>query len=313
MKPEKDLIIVGGGAAGLSAAQYGARANLSVALIEEMALGGQAIIIDTIENYPAIPNPITGYLFAQAMEEQTIRFGAEIVSDTVKSIQRTNDLFTVETYSRPYTAYSVIFATGAKHKKLGIEGEDQFSGKGVSYCATCDGPFFKNKKMLIVGGGDSACDEAMFLSKLSDKIILVHRKDRLRAQQAIADRVLTNPNIEVRFNTELKAISGDNAVKQVRIFNNKENREYTEDVSVVFIFIGSIPQTALVVKSGVEFDDAGYIVTNQCMETKVKGMYAVGDIRTTPFRQLIVAASDGAIAAHCASQYIDELKGLKYL
>jgi thioredoxin reductase (NADPH) len=313
MIPDKDVIIIGAGGAGLSAAQYSARANLRTMLVEEMAVGGQAIIIDSLENYPALSQPVSGYLFSQAMEEQAIRFGAELVSDTVKSVTKDGDVFKVVTFSGTYTSYAVIIATGAKHKKLEIPGEAELSGRGVSYCATCDGPFFKGKKMIVVGGGDAACDESMFLSKLSEKILLVHRKDKLRAQKALASRVLKNPWIEVRFNTEMKEIIGDKSIGSVRLFNNKENKEYTEDAAAVFVFIGSIPQVDLVKNFGLEISEAGYIVTNQKMETKVSGLYAVGDVRETPFRQLVVAASDGAIAAHSASQHIDEIKGEKYI
>jgi thioredoxin reductase (NADPH) len=192
MEPNRDLIIIGAGAAGLTAAQYGARANLNVLVIEEMAAGGQAMIIDKLENYPGYPEPVTGYIFSQKMEEQARKFGAEIVSDTVTAIKKEGGFFHVTTYGGTYTSFTVLLATGAKHKTLGIPGEKDFAGKGVSYCATCDGPLFKGKKMLVVGGGDAACDEAMFLSKLSDNIVMIHRRDRFRAQKALATRVLHN-------------------------------------------------------------------------------------------------------------------------
>jgi thioredoxin reductase (NADPH) len=310
--PDKDIIIIGAGGAGLSAAQYAARANLRTTIIEEMAVGGQAIIIDNLENYPALSTPVSGYLFSQAMEEQAIRFGAELLTDTVRSISKAGDIYTVETYSGSITSYAVVIATGAKHRKLGIPGETELAGRGVSYCATCDGPFFKGKKMIVVGGGDAACDEAMFLSKLSDTIVLIHRKDRFRAQKALAARVLANKAIEVRFNTELRRINGDGSVRSVLLYDNLGSREYEDSADAVFVFIGSIPQTDLVTDLGIKLADGGYIVTNQRMETGIPGLYAVGDVRETPFRQLVVAASDGAIAAHSASQHIDEIKGEQY-
>ena len=208
-KPDRDLIIIGAGAAGLTAAQYGARSNLNVLIIEEMAAGGQAIIIDNLENYPGFPDPVQGHVFSQKMEEQAKKFGAEIMSDSVTGLKKEGNIFPVKTYSGEITAYTVIVATGAKHRTLQIPGEKEYSGKGVSYCATCDGPFFKGQKMLVIGGGDAACDETMFLSKLSNNIILIHRRDRFRAQKALAKRVLSNDNVEVRFNTEIKEISGD--------------------------------------------------------------------------------------------------------
>ncbi|MBN2443580.1 MAG: thioredoxin-disulfide reductase [Spirochaetales bacterium] len=312
-KTDRDLIIIGAGAAGLSAAQYGARSNLNVVLIEEMAAGGQAMIIDNLENYPGFNDPVPGYIFSQKMEDQAKKFGAEIISDSVQEIKKENNIFVVKTYSGEITASTVIISTGAKHRTLKIPGEKEFAGKGVSYCATCDGPFFKGQKMIVVGGGDAACDESMFLSKLSDKIILVHRRDKFRAQKSLASRVLGNKNIEVRFNTEIKDISGDTSVKRVTLFNNKDERDYIEDVNAVFVFVGSIPQTKLIKDLSVEVDEGGYIKTNNKMETTIRGLFAAGDVRDTPFRQLIVAASEGAIAAHSASQYIDELKGEAYV
>lgn len=310
-QPDRDIIIVGGGAAGLTAAQYGGRANLKTLLIEEMAPGGQALIIDDLENYPGFPEKISGFEFAQKFTDQAQNFGAEILAATVNKITKEGDIFTVSTNKGDHTAYAVIIATGAKHRKLGIPGEAEYSGRGVSYCATCDGPFFRGKKMLVVGGGDAACDEALFLSKLSDSIVMIHRRDRFRAQKSLGNRVIANPFIDVRFNHELKEIQGDGSKVTSVVFHNKETgEEYSEDFSAVFIFVGSIPQTDLV--PDVEKDEGGYVVTNQEMKTSVDGLYAVGDIRNTPFRQLIVAASDGAIASHSAAQYIDELHGQAY-
>jgi len=204
----------------------------------------------------------------------------------------------------------VILSTGAKHRKLGIPGEDAFSGKGVSYCATCDGPFFRNKKMLVVGGGDAACDEAMFLSKLTDRVVMVHRKDRFRAQKAIADRVMENPRIEVRFSTVAEEIQGSEKVDKVVLKNLETGETVTEEFAAVFIFVGSIPQTGLV--PDLPKDEGGYILTDQNMCTEIPGLYAAGDVRATPFRQVVVAAGEGAVASHCAAQYIDEIRGQVY-
>jgi thioredoxin reductase (NADPH) len=312
MKADRDVIIIGAGAAGLSAAQYAARANLNALLLEELAPGGQCLIIDNLENYPGFPDPLPGIELTQKFEEQARNFGAEILTSSVETVSKKRNLFTVNTDNGPVTTPTVIVATGAKHKKLGIPGEEEFSGRGVSYCATCDGPFFKGKRMLVAGGGDAACDEAMFLSKLTDEVIMVHRRDRFRAQPALAERTLNNPNIEVRWNTEAKVIKGNGKVGEVVLLRNDKNETYEEKVEAVFVFIGSIPQTQVVKDLGVELDEAGYIVTDQRMETSVAGLYAVGDVRATPFRQLVVAAGEGAVAAHAASQYIDELRGEAY-
>jgi len=312
MKADRDVIIIGAGTAGLTAAQYAARANLNTLLLEELAAGGQCLIIDNLENYPGFPDPLPGIELTQRFEEQARNFGAEILTSSVQSVSKKGNLFTVDTDNGPLTSPTVIVATGAKHKKLGIPGEEEFAGRGVSYCATCDGPFFKGKRMLVAGGGDAACDEAMFLAKLTDQVIMVHRRDRFRAQPALAERTLTNPNIEVRWNTETKVIKGDGKVQEVVLWRNDKDEDYTEKVEAVFVFIGSIPQTQVIKDINAEMDEAGYIVTNQRMETSVPGLYAVGDVRATPFRQIVVASGEGAIAAHTASQYIDELRGEAY-
>ena len=312
MRADRDVIIIGAGAAGLTAAQYAARSNLNALLLEELAPGGQCLIIDNLENYPGFPDPLPGIELSQKFEEQARHFGAEIQTYSVHAVSKKGKLFTVDTDNGALTSPTVIVATGAKHKKLGIPGEQDFSGRGVSYCATCDGPFFKGKRMLVAGGGDAACDEAMFLAKLTDQVIMIHRRDRFRAQRALAERTLKNPNIEVRWNTEAKVIRGDAKVQEVVLWQNDKDETYTEKVEVVFVFIGSVPQTQVVKDLDVQKDEVGYIVTDQRMETSVPGLYAVGDVRATPFRQLVVAAGEGAIAAHAASQYIDELKGEAY-
>ena len=309
-EPDKDLIIIGAGAAGLSAAQYGARANLRTLVIEEMAPGGQALLIDHLENFPSYAEPKSGFEFAQDMHRQAENFGAEFMTDTVLSLKKEGNVFTVETGSGRITAWTVILATGAKHRLLDAPGEAEFSGRGVSYCATCDGPFFKGKKMIVVGGGDAACDEAQFLAKLSDKIVMVHRRDRFRAQKSLADRVLKNPKIEIRFSTVVEEIKGDKKVASVVFKKTETGETYEEAAEAVFIFVGSIPQTALVPDAAK--DESGSLVTDQRMESSVKGLFVAGDVRATPFRQVVVAAGEGAVAAHSASQHIDDIKGEAY-
>ncbi len=316
MKVDKDLIVIGGGAAGLTAAQYGARANLSTLLIEEMAVGGQALLIEGLENYPGFTEPVNGYAFAQKFEEQARKFGAEILTGSVKSLSKEGQVFVLETTEGRLTASAVILATGAKHRTLGVPGEKEYSGKGVSYCATCDGPFFKKQKIVVVGGGDAACDEAMFLAKLTDQLVMVHRRDRFRAQKSLADRVLHNPNIKVKFNTVVERIhGGKNAlgiekVNKVTFKRVDTGETWDEEAAAVFVFVGSIPNTGLV--PDLPKDEAGYVVTDQRMETSLPGLFCAGDVRATPFRQLVVAAGEGAVAAHSAAQYIDELRNEAY-
>lgn len=310
MSTHRDVIIIGGGAAGLSAAQYCARANLNVLVIEQMASGGQALLIDDLENYPGFPEGINGFEFSQKLEEQARKFGADFINSSVKSVEKDMDIFTIETSDRLLTASAVIVATGAAHRHLGIPGEEELAGKGVSYCATCDGPFFRDGRILVVGGGDAACDEAAYLSNLSDKIVHIHRRDRFRAQKSVADKVLKNPSIDVRFNHVIEEIKGDETISEVILKNIETGERYSEEMDAVFIFIGSDPRTSIL--ENIHMDEAGYIITSETMETSVKGLFAVGDVRNTPFRQLVVSASDGAIAAHYASKHIDELRGQAY-
>jgi thioredoxin reductase (NADPH) len=208
-------------------------------------------------------------------------------------------------------APAVIVASGAEHRSLGVPGEKEFSGRGVSYCATCDGPFFKNKKIFVVGGGDAACDEAQYLSRLSPQVIIVHRRDRFRAQKAVAERVMRNQNIEVRFNTVVKEIKGGQKVSSVVLESAGVSRE--EPADAVFIFAGTVPRSSPVSALKAELDESGYIVTDQKMATSVPGLFAAGDVRSGTFRQIVVAAGEGATAAHNAAEYIDGLRGDTYL
>jgi len=307
-----DLVILGAGAAGMGAAQYGARANLKTLVIEEMAPGGQALLIDRLENYPGLPEPVDGYTWSETMRAQAVEFGAEIMASSVSSVCKEGEHFVVETGDGPIMAKAIIVATGAKHRHLGVTGESEYAGRGVSYCATCDGPFFKGKRMVVVGGGDSACDEAMFLAKLADRVIMVHRKDRFRAQKSVAARVLANQKIEVRFDTVVEEIKGEKSVSAVSLRNLKTGEVYSEPASAVFVFVGSIPQTEGL-PADLAKDETGSIITDDRMETNIPGLFAAGDVRATPFRQVITAVSDGAVSAHCAAQYIDEMEGKAYL
>jgi thioredoxin reductase (NADPH) len=314
---EHDLIVVGGGAAGLAAAQYGARANLSTVLVEEMAPGGQALLIDALENYPGIVGPVNGYEFSEAMRAQAETFGVEFRSASALSLVREKGRFVLETSEDVISGLALILATGARHRHLDVPGEEEFAGRGVSYCATCDGPLFKGKRMLVVGGGDAACDEALYLSKLAGGILMVHRKDRFRAQKSIAARVLANPVIETRFETVVKEVRGGKKVESVLLQGAGE--AYEEKVDAVFVFVGSIPQTSLVDallgpggKPAVAKDEGGSVLTDARMATSLPGLFAAGDVRASPFRQLVTACSDGATAAHSAAQYIDEIKGEAY-
>jgi thioredoxin reductase (NADPH) len=315
MLTDMDLIIIGAGPAGLTAAQYGARANLSVLVLEQLAAGGQALLIDVLENYPGVAPGKTGFDFCEDLRRQAEGFGAKFLTEQAQSLTKEGATFTVTMGNgQSLRAPAVILATGAKHRALDIPGEKEYFGRGVSYCATCDGPFFKNKKIFVVGGGDAACDEAQYLSRLSSQVILIHRRDKFRAQKALAERVLHNPNIQVRFKTVMKEIRGTGGKVSSVVLGktgSPESDVSEESADAVFIFTGTVPQTSLVtgVSGGlvVKTDESGYIITDERMASSVPGLFAAGDVRASPFRQVITAAADGAVAAHCAAAYIERL------
>lgn len=307
MKTDYDIIIIGAGAAGMTAAQYACRANLKALVLEEKAPGGQAILIDSLENYPGFAEPINGFEFSENMRKQAVGFGAVFSSVKVEAVTKNDDgSFTVTTSEKPYTAAAVILATGAEHRSLGVKGEKALQGKGVSYCATCDGPFFRKKHIVVVGGGDAACDEALFLSNLTDTVTMVHRRDTFRAQKALVTRTLNNPHIKVLFDTTVTEVKGTEKVTSVTLQNVKTQEERDLPCDAVFFFVGMIPKTELLPEA--EKDPVGYIITDEQMRTSIEGLYAAGDVRAKSFRQVITAAADGAIAAHTAAAYIDSLR-----
>jgi thioredoxin reductase (NADPH) len=252
--------------------------------------------------------PKTGYDFSRDLFRQAESFGASFFSGSAESLRKEGDVFIVGiSDGAERGAKAVIIATGATRRLLGIPGEKEFTGKGVSYCATCDGPFFKNKKIFVVGGGDAACDEANYLSRLSDKVTMIHRRDSFRAQKAIAERVLQNPKIEVRFNTVMKEIKGGQKVKSAVLENSGSGKVYEEPADAVFVFAGGSPQSSLVSSDGglrAGLDGNGCIITDHKMATNIPGLFAAGDVRGGVFRQVVVAAGEGAVAAHCAAEYI---------
>ncbi|MFA5698865.1 MAG: FAD-dependent oxidoreductase [Sphaerochaeta sp.] len=311
---EQEILVLGSGVAGMAAAQYAARAGRSVTVMEAIAPGGQTMYIDMIENYPGLEIPLSGAEIAMKFHSQASTFGANTVYETATKIKKEGDDYLVETASgTTYKAKAVIYATGAKHRHLNIDGEEEYNGKGVSYCGTCDGPFFRGKRILVVGGGDTALTDAIFLSKLTDHITIAHRKDRFRAQDNLVKQIERNPNVEFLMEHTLEKIYGDGSkVNEVLLKDLKSNREYKREFDAVFIFVGIIPETNLLKGTYDVLTDEGYVITNERMETPVEGLFAAGDVRDTVFRQLITAASDGAVAAHCASTYIDELEGRAY-
>ncbi len=303
-----DLIILGGGCAGLTSGIYAGRAMLDTLILENSTVGGQAAITSEIANYPGTPN-ISGPELMSKMLEQAKSFNVKLETCQVKSAQLADELKTIYTSCGIFRSHAVIIATGATPKKLGFEGEEEFTGRGVGYCATCDGFFFRDKDIFVIGGGNSAAEEALFLTRFGKKITILVRKGEFRCAPYLVDRVMSHPKIEVRFHTELVRAFGDSALKGAVLKNNQTGETYTYEVSQedgnfgIFVFVGYEP-TSEMFKDQLELDDAGYILTNENMETKLAGVFAAGDVRPKSLHQLVTATADGAIAASFAEKYV---------
>ena len=301
-----DVIIVGGGPSGMSAAIYASRARLKTLLIEKAGCGGQIAITDHLENYPGFEEGINGFELAMKMEKQARTFGCEIVYGEVSFIE-TDDAIkkVVLSDKKEYFTKTIIIASGANFKKLGVEGEQEFIGKGVSYCATCDGPFFRNKEIAVVGGGDSALQEALYLTKFATKVNLIHRRDQFRAAKILQEKVFAEPKINIIFDSVVEKISGNLSVEQVILKNVKNNISSPVSVNGVFVFVGWLPNTKFLENTKIKLNDAGYIVTDDNMNTSIEGIFACGDVRQKILRQVVTAAGDGAIAAISAQHFIE--------
>jgi thioredoxin reductase (NADPH) len=299
-----DVIIIGGGPAGLSAGIYTARARRSTLLIEKSAVGGQIINTWHIENYPGLES-ISGIDLTQEMYKQAKKFGIEEIYAEVTGVETKGKIKIIKTSQGDFSARSVIAAGGLERRKLGVPGEIEYTGKGVSYCATCDGAFFKNKEVMVAGGGDSALTEAMELTRFASKVIVIHRRDALRATKILQEKALAEPGLEFLWNSVIEEIAGDTVVKRVRVRDVKTGQILTLDVSGVFISIGFTPNTGYL-NGVVEMDDNGSIITNAKMETSTPGIFAAGDVRSGSIQQIIAAAGDGAVAAVSAERYLGE-------
>lgn len=304
----RDLIIVGAGPAGLTAGLYAARARLDVVLFEKMSPGGQVLLTDIVENYPGFPEGISGFELMDRMKRQAESFGLSIEMREVLSFRFDPDLKAVMTDKGEEQAKSVILACGATPRKLGIPGEEQLTGKGVSYCATCDGPFYRDQEVAVIGGGDTAVEEALFLTKFATRVYLIHRRDQLRATKVLQERVMANDKVEIIWDTIPQRILGQNGVEAVELKNVKTSQLSTLNVQGIFVFIGYEPNTQLV-KGILDLDKLGFIRTNAEMETSVAGVFAAGDIRSKNLRQISTAVGEGATAAFSAEKYLDSLSG----
>jgi len=298
-----DVIIIGGGPAGYTAAIYTARAGLETLLIEKMAAGGQMTQTNEIDNYPGFETGIDGFTLGMKMQQGAERFGVRTIYEEVVSVELTDEMKSVNTSNQTYKAKTVIIATGAEHKMLGVEGEETLVGRGLSYCATCDGMFYKDKTVVVVGGGNTAAADALVLSRIAKKVIIVHRRDKLRASKVYYDQLMKAENVEFCWNSAVSRFIKEERLKGLVITNVITGEEQNIEADGVFIGIGRKPSTELF-KESIVCDDNGYIIADESTRTNLAGVYAIGDVRTKAVRQIVTAAGDGAVAAYYIEQYL---------
>jgi len=300
-----NMIIIGSGPAGLAAALYASRANLEPLVFTGMLLGGQVAQTHIVENYPGFPEGIGGQELVEAFTQQAERFGTRIEFDHVTDIDFAERPFKVTTYGGEYYAKTLVLTTGANPRKLEIPGEQEFTGKGVSYCATCDGHFFTGKDVLVVGGGDSAMEEGLFLTRYANSVTVVHRRDELRAGKLMQERAFNNPKVDFIWDTVITDISGNGVVQKVNLHNKNTGEDSELSTEGVFIFIGHIPNTELY-EGHLDMDELGYLVVDKYMQTNIPGVYAAGEVADSHFRQVITSAGMGAAAAMQATHFLEE-------
>ena len=310
-----DAIIIGGGPAGLTAGIYLSRARMNTLLIEKAMPGGQAILTEIIENYPGFPLGIAGPEIMQKMEKQAVRFGLKIEYGEVAEVKikedKENKVKIVKTNNQEYKTLTIVLASGAEAQKLGVPGEKELRGRGVSYCATCDAPFFKDQKIVVVGGGDMAIEEALYLTKFVREVTIIHRRDRLRATKILQERVFSNKKINFTWDSVVTKMLGNEKVEGVLIQNKKTGEEKEISCQGVFVFVGNIPNSKFLNKL-IKLDEKSYILTDDNMMSSQEGIYACGDVRKKILRQVVTACGEGATAAFAAQKYIEELKGTSY-
>lgn len=304
-----DVAILGGGPAGLSAAIYAARARLSTVLVEKTAPGGQVMMCETIENYPGYIGGSSGWELCSAMQQQAEKFGTEVKLTEVSRLDLAGPEKVLHAADgEEIRARTVILSPGAHPRKLGVPGETEFIGRGVSYCAVCDAAFFKGKKLIVVGGGDTAVEDSVFLTRYASSVTIVHRRDKFRAQRIIQERALANPTIRVNWDSVVRSIGGDDGgVGHVDLENVRTGEQRRLTADGVFILIGLDPNTKML-RGLVELDDMGYILTDENMQTNIPGVFAAGDVRKKLLRQIVTACADGAIAATAAEKYIENVE-----
>jgi thioredoxin reductase (NADPH) len=311
-----DSIIIGGGPGGLTAGIYAARAKLKTLLIRSAFKPSLITTTDLIENYPGFPEGIGGFELIERITKQAVLFGLEIMDDDINSISPiTIDAFNgwrVKTSSTEFQALSLIISTGTEYAHLDVPGEVEFTGRGVSYCATCDGPFYREGKLIVVGGGDTAIQEALFLTRFARSVIIVHRRDRLRATAILQEQAFSNEKISFEWNAVVEEIMGDSVVKSLRIRNaSQTDRKKTLEADGIFVFTGNIPNTSMLAGQ-VDMDESGYILVDSHMKTSARGIFACGDCTAKLLRQVVTACGDGATAAFAMNEYLNELRGTSY-
>ncbi|MBW1853390.1 MAG: thioredoxin-disulfide reductase [Deltaproteobacteria bacterium] len=303
-----DIIIIGGGPAGLTSGLYASRARLSTLLLERMALGGQVNNSEKIENYPGFDKGISGFQLAQNLEKQAKVFGLTAEMGTADELSLRDDhTKVIKTNGRELLCKALIIATGSEPNKLAIEREEQLTGRGVSYCATCDGPLYKDKEVAVVGGGDAAVEEALFLCRFAKKVHIIHRRDQLRAIKILQERILTTENAHLIWNTVVDKIEGDKSVESLLLRNVKDNKNSSLKVDGIFIYVGLKPNTGWL-KNVLPLHEQGFIETNDRMETTLPGVFAAGDVRHKLLRQIATAVGDGSTAAFAAEKYLESIK-----
>lgn len=300
-----DIIIIGAGAAGLTSAIYAVRAGMNTVILEKLGVGGQIVLTEAVENYPGFPL-ISGPELMERFEEHVKKFNVEIRYEEVTGIKKEGKVQRVITSEGEYETIAIIVATGSMPRKLGVEGEEKFIGKGVSYCAVCDGPFFRDKEVAVIGGGDAAVKESIYLTQIVKKVYIIHRRDQLRAEKILQEQAFSNPKISFIWNHVVERINGNESFEGITIrsvLNPEEKRELK--VSGVFVYIGHIPNTRFI---DVSKTQNGQIITDECMRTSAEGIFAAGDCRNTCLRQIATCVGDGALAAYHAGEYVERIK-----
>jgi len=300
-----DVIIIGGGPAGLTAGLYTSRAGLKSLLLERGMLGGQMVNATLVENYPGFPEGIAGSELSSLMHQQAVRYGLEVVTAEVIGISQEQSCYSISTAEGSLEASAIIIAAGSEYRKLEVTGEERLSGRGVSYCATCDGFFFRNREVAVVGGGDTAITDALELSQHASKVYIIHRRDQLRAGKALQDRAFAHPKLEFIWDTVVEEVSGDKVLEELKLRHVKTGQQFTLKVDGVFVAVGLMPNSRSLFNI-MELDDAGYIVIDETMATSVPGIFAAGDIRRNSPRQIAAAVGDGVTAAMSAFKYVQE-------